>query len=196
MPVKRLCSDVRKAISDVLSGAVRIDDGSRAPLDALQTVYDDQAFWSRTSLEPVFVPKLICFRSFPGYGHLPKWINFWAYYIFQNAAYVVLGGAYTEEEKKLLIQEEFDLDRRKFERLHHKFAVAHHTESRYERPTIPEEVRIAVWRRDGGKCARCGSRESLEYDHIIPVSRGGSNTARNIELLCESCNRSKGNAIQ
>ncbi len=62
----------------------------------------------------------------------------------------------------------------------------------YQRTRIPEQVRIEVWRRDGGQCARCGSREKLEYDHIVPISRGGSNTARNIELLCESCNRSKG----
>jgi 5-methylcytosine-specific restriction endonuclease McrA len=41
----------------------------------------------------------------------------------------------------------------------------------------------------------CGSRERLEYDHIIPVSRGGSNTVRNIELRCERCNRSKGARI-
>jgi len=33
--------------------------------------------------------------------------------------------------------------------------------------------------------------ERLEYDHIIPVSRGGSNTARNIELRCEARNRRK-----
>ena len=64
------------------------------------------------------------------------------------------------------------------------------------RERIPEEVRIAVWRRDGGKCARCGSRERLEYNHIVPVSKGGSNTARNIELLCESCNRKKSNNIE
>ncbi|MBF0103144.1 MAG: HNH endonuclease, partial [Desulfobacterales bacterium] len=42
---------------------------------------------------------------------------------------------------------------------------------------------------------RCGSRENLEYDHIIPVSKGGSNTARNIELLCEKCNREKSDKI-
>jgi len=57
-------------------------------------------------------------------------------------------------------------------------------------------VRIAVWRRDEGKCAKCGSRENLEYDHIIPISKGGSNTVRNIELLCEECNRKKRDNIE
>jgi Holliday junction DNA helicase RuvB len=64
------------------------------------------------------------------------------------------------------------------------------------RDAIPSAVRREVWRRDGGKCARCGSRKNLEYDHIIPVSKGGSNTARNIELLCEEHNRAKSDLIQ
>lgn len=70
------------------------------------------------------------------------------------------------------------------------------TEVDYIRETIPSAVRREVWRRDEGRCVKCGSRERLEYDHIIPVSRGGSNTARNIEMLCESCNRSKSDSIQ
>ncbi len=60
---------------------------------------------------------------------------------------------------------------------------------------IADDVKREVWRRDKGKCVRCGNRENLEYDHIIPISKGGSNTVRNIELLCESCNRSKGDMI-
>ena len=63
------------------------------------------------------------------------------------------------------------------------------------RQRISEEVQIFVWRRDGGKCVICGSQENLEFDHIIPISKGGSNTARKIQLLCERCNRSKGNKI-
>lgn len=64
------------------------------------------------------------------------------------------------------------------------------------RMAISSQVRREVWRRDGGVCVKCGSRRNLEYDHIIPVSKGGSNTARNIELLCEACNRSKSNSIK
>ena len=59
------------------------------------------------------------------------------------------------------------------------------------RTPIPEAVRHAVWRRDQGRCARCDSQERLEFDHIIPVSRGGANTERNLQLLCERCNREK-----
>jgi len=59
------------------------------------------------------------------------------------------------------------------------------------RDAIPKNVRHEVWRRDGGQCVDCRSRERLEFDHIIPVSKGGSNTARNIELRCQDCNREK-----
>ena len=69
-------------------------------------------------------------------------------------------------------------------------------ETNGSRYTIPFEVRIKVWRRDNGKCVKCGSRQNLEFDHIIPVSNGGSHSARNIELLCESCNRLKSDFIQ
>jgi hypothetical protein len=67
--------------------------------------------------------------------------------------------------------------------------------ARPARPAIPDDVKTAVWRRDEGRCVRCGRAESLEFDHVIPLSMGGSNTARNLQLLCEPCNRAKGASI-
>lgn len=60
---------------------------------------------------------------------------------------------------------------------------------------ISQQVKDLVWNRDDGKCRECGSNEKLEFDHIIPFSKGGSNTYRNIQLLCEPCNRMKTNKI-
>jgi len=53
---------------------------------------------------------------------------------------------------------------------------------------IPKEVKLLVWTRDGGSCVRCGSPQELHFDHIIPVSKGASNTAANIQILCQPCN--------
>jgi len=60
---------------------------------------------------------------------------------------------------------------------------------------IPDSVKVEVWRRDGGRCVRCGANDYLEFDHIIPFSRGGANTARNLQLLCRRCNQAKGSEI-
>ena len=59
------------------------------------------------------------------------------------------------------------------------------------REPIPDPVKVNVWQRDRGRCVKCGSQEALEFDHIIPLSKGGGNTTRNIQLLCEKCNREK-----
>jgi hypothetical protein len=63
------------------------------------------------------------------------------------------------------------------------------------RISLPESIRSEVWRRDMGKCTQCGSNQNLEFDHIIPISKGGSNSVNNLQLLCRSCNASKSNKI-
>lgn len=62
--------------------------------------------------------------------------------------------------------------------------------------TISSKVKRIVYNRDNGKCTLCNSTTNLEYDHVIPFSKGGSTTELNIQLLCRSCNRSKLNYIK
>jgi hypothetical protein len=59
------------------------------------------------------------------------------------------------------------------------------------RTPIPEAVRTEVWRRDRGRCVQCGTNQNLQFDHIIPVSKGGATTAKNLQLLCQPCNSAK-----
>jgi hypothetical protein len=62
--------------------------------------------------------------------------------------------------------------------------------------TIPARIRKAVFERDGGKCAYrfpdgriCGSRSKLEFDHIIPIAKGGKTRVDNLRLLCRAHNQ-------
>lgn len=62
---------------------------------------------------------------------------------------------------------------------------------------IPSAVKLEVWKRDKGACTKCGSKENLHFDHIIPYSQGGSSkNAENIQLLCSSHNLQKRDRIE
>lgn len=48
-----------------------------------------------------------------------------------------------------------------------------------------------------GRCGICGEQLSegkgqSHVDHRVPKSRGGSDAAENVHLVCASCNRRKG----
>ncbi|HEY0704596.1 MAG TPA: HNH endonuclease [Candidatus Acidoferrales bacterium] len=62
---------------------------------------------------------------------------------------------------------------------------------------IPTSVKIEVWKRDGGKCIRCGSSDNLHFDHDIPYSLGGSSKiSKNIQLLCARHNLQKHDRLE
>lgn len=42
-----------------------------------------------------------------------------------------------------------------------------------------------------GECKKCGSKENLTIDHIIPLIKGGSKAQKNWQVLCNSCNQEK-----
>ncbi len=76
------------------------------------------------------------------------------------------------------------------------FSIPVPTHSKTRR-IIPTAIKLDVWKRDGGRCIKCGAIEDLHFDHIIPWSKGGSsNTADNIQLLCGKHNLEKHDKIE
>ena len=68
---------------------------------------------------------------------------------------------------------------------------------RVERAKVSKELRQEIFERDGYTCVICGSieKESLEIDHIKPISKGGKTEPGNLQTLCHDCNFRKGNNI-
>lgn len=52
------------------------------------------------------------------------------------------------------------------------------------------ESRYAMF---GNRCAYCNQDTDLSIDHVIPLSRGGTNWPANIRPACKSCNSRKSN---
>jgi len=73
---------------------------------------------------------------------------------------------------------------------------------------IPAPLKRKVYEKYGWTCQTCGARVRFgglydnpfdktgtvcgSIDHILPVSRGGLHTLKNMRLLCRHCNCSRG----
>lgn len=61
--------------------------------------------------------------------------------------------------------------------------------------TVEDVDRAVVWARDGGRCHICGkvcNQDKWHLDHIVPLSRGGEHSYRNVAVSHPFCNISKG----
>lgn len=57
-------------------------------------------------------------------------------------------------------------------------------------------TRLRIFERDNFTCSYCGSvGGELECDHVIPISRSGTNEDSNLTTSCKSCNRLKSNMM-
>ena len=84
------------------------------------------------------------------------------------------------------------LEAKKFAKTEHPRAARESADPRH----VPAAVRRVVIERDGGRCTfvgdhghRCETRDGLEFDHIVPVARGGESTEDNLRLRCRAHNQ-------
>ena len=104
----------------------------------------------------------------------------------------ITGEAYSEWYKENKLPDDIKL-RKEIEELDREIKELDKNDNRVR--NVSQDVKDKVWNRDKGICVQCGSNKNLEFDHIIPFSKGGSNTYRNIQLLCQTCNREKSDNI-
>ena len=73
-------------------------------------------------------------------------------------------------------------------------------EEKPKRNPIKPSIRFQVLKRDNYRCQMCGvtakDGATLEIDHILPVSKGGTNDADNLQVLCRDCNAGKSDSLQ
>lgn len=176
------------AVPVPLSPLPDVPDSQNDEVVILPTAYSDERFsqyvhikrakWEKAKGAPIRI-----------YRSPRKHRDFWTY---KKKVYVTKDQRLKPEDVVALVNEGENRRRLQLQKAHALQAMTRELVSPLRREAIPQDVKIAVWQRDGGRCVSCSSNENLEFDHIIPLAMGGANTMRNLQLLCEICNRQKG----
>ncbi|WP_205879134.1 HNH endonuclease [Leptolyngbya sp. BC1307] len=66
---------------------------------------------------------------------------------------------------------------------------------------VPASLREQIRKDDRGRCCYCQTQEAnsgipLSFDHIVPRSKGGGTTFKNLCLACRTCNEFKSDATE
>lgn len=60
-----------------------------------------------------------------------------------------------------------------------------------EHQIIDYRIKQLLYQMQDGKCAYCGQHRNIKYmtvDHIIPLSKGGTESLKNLQCTCKKCN--------
>lgn len=68
----------------------------------------------------------------------------------------------------------------------------------YDRTEFSSKIRLAAWKRSGGRCEKCGAKlypGKFAFDHIKPDGLGGRADISNCQCLCDSCHGTKTHTV-
>ena len=72
-----------------------------------------------------------------------------------------------------------------------RYSPKFHSKALLERFKMNNTIRCQVLEKYNHQCVICGSKKDLQIDHIIPLSKGGKTTIKNLQVLCKKCNAQK-----
>ena len=69
-----------------------------------------------------------------------------------------------------------------------------------ERDNFDYDFKLKIAKKSNECCAHCGKKVYFDgygatVDHFVPISKGGTNDFANFIMLCENCNKNKGNYV-
>ena len=100
----------------------------------------------------------------------------------------------SEKAAELVVQR-VEADQGLWRNIVHRTDIPQRTDIGQLPPYNSPENRAGLYGQQAGYCAGCGTHfelRNLETDHIIARARGGTDHIDNLQLLCGSCNRIKG----
>lgn len=107
---------------------------------------------------------------------------------------------YLDNTRKFINSPGIDIDKinnaRLYEAMHPVINQTKPKKNNYlRRPKISHAKRLRIFNKCNGKCHYCHKSLTIDnchIDHMMPLSKGGSNCDSNLTLACAECNESKG----
>jgi len=115
-------------------------------------------------------------------------------YYLNNRSHILSKNSEYREDNPEKIKEMLRCHRKRNPELYKFYSQQYRARKRKLEHDLTKEEREETLVYFGHKCAYCGEDNvQLQQDHIIPVTKGGGYTKRNIIPACASCNSSKHN---
>jgi 5-methylcytosine-specific restriction endonuclease McrA len=115
---------------------------------------------------------------------------------YEHDLFTILESQYADEATKNTVKKELEwVNDSKQKHAEKKVKKFHSQRRRSDFSKNYDRFMLALIQRDGYKCAICGTIENLSIDHIIPLSKGGSDEIENLRILCRTHNSEKGDKI-
>ena len=99
---------------------------------------------------------------------------------------------FIKKYKKLLNIAQIEIEKVSFDTAQMSSEIELYGVDYQQGPLYQNKLRVFIFSRSNGKCSYCG-KQAQEIDHVVPRSKGGTDSVNNLTATCRSCNEKKSN---